>query len=472
VLALGAGSASTQRAEPRVPLAGIEAHLAAFQQIAARNGGNRAAGTAGYDESARYVAARMRAAGYRVRFQEFSFTVVGDRSPPTLRPLSVVSPWRYRANRDYATLRYSGSGRVEGEVVAVDLRVPSPAANASTSGCEVSDFARFPAGAVALLQRGACQFRQKVENAAAAGARAVIVFNEGNPGRDQLFSGTLGAPRVRIPTLAASTAVGDALRHGARDGRTGVTVSLSADIVTQRHRTRNVIADSRAGSRDDLVVVGAHLDSVEQGPGINDNGSGSALILALGEQFADLRPRNALRFVWWAAEEVGLLGSRHYVGRLSPVGRRNHALYLNFDMVASPNFGIFVYDGDGSGSRSRASARHPGSARIERVFTDYFAARGLAVRETGLGGRSDHAPFDRARIPVGGIFTGAAGSKSASEQAVFGGRAGRPYDPCYHSRCDTLSNTSSRALARVAQAAAHATRHFARDVSGLGTRTR
>jgi aminopeptidase S len=139
-------------------------------------------------------------------------------------------------------------------------------------------------------------------------------------------------------------------------------------------------------------------------------------------------------------------------------------------MVASPNFGIFLYDGDGSESRS-PSARHPGSAVIERVFADFFSSRRLAFRETGFGGGSDHVPFDRARIPVGGIFTGASGSKSESQASAFGGRAGRPYDPCYHRSCDTVANTSNRALDRIAQAAAHVVRRFARDVSGLRSRS-
>jgi Zn-dependent M28 family amino/carboxypeptidase len=448
-----------------VSLAGVREHLSAFQRIADRNGTNRSAGTAGYDASAAYVARRMRAAGYRVRLQEFAFPFVVDRSPPVLRAVGATG-WSFRANRDYATLAYSGNGRVEAPVFAVDLLVPSPRANASTSGCEAADFRRLPRGSVALLQRGTCTFRRKIANAIMAGASAVVVFNEGNPGRRGLFPGALGAPQVRIPALASSFALGAALRNGVREGTTGITVELTADVTAERRRTRNVIAESRVGSPASVVVAGAHLDSVHRGPGINDNGSGSAVILEVAEQLADTRPANRLRFVWWGAEELGLFGSRHYVERLSPADRRRHALYLNFDMVGSPNFALFMYDGDGSASRRSRASPPPGSAAVERVFTRYFASRGLAYRETGMGG-SDHLPFARAGIPVGGLFTGAAGRKSAAQAAAFGGRTGEPYDPCYHRQCDTLANVSGTALTRVAQAAAHAIGLFAQDVSSV-----
>jgi Zn-dependent M28 family amino/carboxypeptidase len=443
-----------QRREIRVPVAGMMEHLSAFQRIADRNGGNRFAGTAGYDASSRYVAARMRAAGYRVRLQEFSFPFVLDRSPPVLRILN-PEPRNYRAGRDIATLGYSGSGRVEARVVAVDLLVPSPRPNASTSGCQAADFATFPEGAVALLQRGACTFRVKVANALAAGASAAIVFNEGNPGRRGLFSATLGTPPAAVPALSTSFAVGDALR------RPGVTASLATDVVTELRSTHNVIAESRAGRPDNLVVAGAHLDSVEAGPGINDNGSGSAMLVEVAEQLAAARPRNRLRFVWWGAEELGLLGSLHYVEGLSPAARRQHALYLNFDMVASRNFGVFVYDGNRSVSGSTLPAP-AGSAAIERSFRGYFASRRIAYRETSLGESSDHAPFAHVGIPVGGLFTGADGLKSAAHARAFGGSAGRPYDACYHRRCDTLANVNRFALGRVAETAAHVIQRYAR----------
>jgi len=469
---VGAGAATVDstaqrsaapRPDIRVPLAGIREHLAALQAIAERHGGNRLAGTRGYDASARYVATRMRSAGYGVRFQEFVIPLVVDRSPPALRPVGAAA-WSFRAERDFSTLAYSGSDQIEAPVAAVDLLVPSPRPNASTSGCETSDFASFPSGAVALVQRGTCPFRRKVANAVAEGASAVVVFNEGTERRRGLFFGTLGPPQIGVPALSTSFALGDALRNGLREGPTGVTVRLRTDMIAERRKTRNVIAESRAGNPGNVVVVGAHLDSVHRGPGINDNGSGSAVILEVAEQLAEARPRNRLRFIWWSAEELGLLGSRYYVRQLSAGARRRLALYLNFDMVGSPNFVRFVYDGDGSASERRRSQLPAGSAAIERVFTRYFLARKLPYREIGSGG-SDHLPFVRAGIPVGGLFTGAAGLKSAAQAAVFGGRRGQPYDPCYHRPCDTLANVSATALDQLAHATAHAVARFAQDTS-------
>ena len=446
VLAVSGSSAtllaSGQRGETLI--AGVSAHLTAFQRIAERNGGNRAAGTSGYDASARYVAARMRAAGYRVSLQELTFPFVFDRSPPELRALGGTG-WSYRAGRDYVTLTYSGSGRVEEAVTAVDLLVPSPAPNSlEPSGCETSDFAAFPRGSVALLQRGSCTFRVKVSNAVAAGASGVVVMNEGNPGRRDVFSATLGPPQVRVPVIATSSEVGEALRGGARDGATGARVLVATDVVAETRRTRNVIAESRRGSPASLVVVGAHLDSVPDGAGINDNGSGSAIVLEAAERLAGTAPRNRLRFVWWGAEELGLVGSRHYVDSLSAAARRRHALYLNFDMVGSPNFVPFVYDGDGS-TAGNGPRLPPGSAAIERAFARFFTSRRLSYRQTSIGASSDHFPFAQAGIPVGGLFTGADGRKSAEEAAAFGGREGQPYDACYHRACDRLTNVSGAA---------------------------
>ena len=466
VLALACGGAAAARpaADVPVPPAAIRAHLEALGAIAERNGGTRLAGTAGYDASARYVAGRLRAAGYRVRLRSFPITLAVDRSPPSL---ALVRPAARRLRA--ATLRYSGSGRVRARVVAVDLLVPSPRANASTSGCEAADFRGFPRGAVALVQRGSCRFRVKVEHAVAAGAAAVVVQNEGGPGRRGLFAGTLGLPQAPVPVLAVPFAAGDALRRGRRAGPTGATVALRADVLAERRRTANVLAESRTGDPGTVVLVGAHLDGVEHGPGMNDNGSGSAVVLALAERLAGRATRNRLRFAWWGAEELGLLGSRRYVRELTAVERGRVALYLNADMVGSRNFVRFVYDGDGSASPRRRTRLPAGSAAIERVFARYYADRGLAYREIGIGG-SDHLPFARAGIPVGGLFTGASGRKSAAEAAAFGGRAGRPYDPCYHRACDTLANVSTVALREQADALAHAVVRFASDASDVAGR--
>ncbi|CAN5341644.1 hypothetical protein BH18ACI2_BH18ACI2_04870 [soil metagenome] len=269
-------------------------------------------------------------------------------------------------------------------VTAVDLVVPSPAENGNTSGCEAADFVGFPAGTIALMQRGSCSFRVKVENARAAGAAGAIIFNEGNPGRTATVSGTLNPPQVALPAVGATFALGVELSNGALDGPTGVTVRLRTDVIAEDRTTHNVIAETSGGDPESVIVVGAHLDSVTRGPGINDNGSGSAAILEIAKVFQAQKrePRNKLRFIWFGAEEVGLLGSTHYVNNLSQAERDRIRLMLNFDMIGSPNFVRFVYDGDNSSFPPGPNAMQgpPGSGAVEQVFLDYFEALGVLGR--------------------------------------------------------------------------------------------
>ena len=191
-------------------------------------------------------------------------------------------------------------------------------------------------------------------------------------------------------------------------------------------------------------MLGAHLDSVPAGPGINDNGSGAALVLEVARALRHTRLAASFRFAFWGAEERGRLGSTHYVDALGREERARIDAYLNFDMVASPNFAPFVY----SGPRM--------SRPIQRAFRNAFERRGLRVADANLGGASDHAPFARAGIAVGGLFTGARALKSGVDARLFGGTAGKPYDPCYHRACDALANASLSVLAQMTEAAAAA----------------
>ncbi|MHC0430475.1 M28 family metallopeptidase [Streptomyces sp. O3] len=206
----------------------------------------------------------------------------------------------------------------------------------------------------------------------------------------------------------------------------------------------NLIAEWPGGDPDDVLMAGAHLDSVSSGAGINDNGSGSAAVLetALAVSRAQLEPTKKLRFAWWGAEELGLVGSRYYVGGLSSGERARISGYLNLDMVGSPNPGYFVYDDD---------------PVLEKTFQDYFTGIGVPTEiETEGDGRSDHASFKNAGIPVGGLFTGAGRTKTSAQARKWGGTAGQAFDRCYHSSCDTTSNIHDTALDRNSDALAHA----------------
>ena len=443
-----------------VTLSGINEHLRALQGFADENGGIRVAGSPGFTASVDYVEQRMAAAGYDVSVQPFEFLYNADVSPAVLRQLSPVA-MSFVDGVDLASMTYSSNGDVTAPVTAVDLVVPAPgAANGNTSGCEAADFAGFPAGTIALVQRGTCTFGQKVANATAAGASAVIVFNEGQAGRTAVLSGTLGGPVAGSgPAIGTTFAVGDQLRGGVLNGPTGSVAQVKVNRVNETRTAYNVFAETPGGDPDHVVVAGAHLDSVPRGPGINDNGSGSATLLEIAETYAAQQrtPESKLRFAWWGAEEFGLLGSTHYVANLSTQERAKIALNLNFDMIGSPNYVRFVYDGDNSAFPVGPNAGEgpPGSGEIESAFHDYFAGVGLASAETPFSGRSDYGPFIAAGIPAGGLFTGAEGIKTAEQAAIFGGTAGTAYDQCYHLACDTYANVNQKGLDEMSDAVAH-----------------
>ena len=300
-------------------------------------------------------------------------------------------------------------------------------------------------------------------NAEAAGYDAVIIFNEGQPGRQEALNGTLGGVGVTIPVIGASFAVGEELYNLDRQG--DAVVRVATFTMSETRRTANLLATTKTGRDDRVVVVGSHLDSVPEGPGINDNGSGSAQDLEIALQMAKLgiEPRNKVRFAWWGAEESGLIGSQHYVDSLTARQLKNIAVNLNFDMVGSPNFVRFVYDGDGSAF----GVGDTGSGVVEDVFNDYFAAKGQQTEPTEFDGRSDYEAFQLAGIPAGGLFTGAEEVKTAEEQAIYGGTAGIAYDPCYHQACDDIDNVSQTALSQMSNAAAHAALTFAQTRSAV-----
>jgi Zn-dependent M28 family amino/carboxypeptidase len=489
VMALGAvevASAAVQtdttKLRNAVNVGGILKHERALQAIADRNGDTRASGTRGYNASVDYVAGKLRAAGYDVTVQPFDFRLFTENSPSELQQIS-PTPTTYVNGQNFATMEYSGSRDVTATVRAVDTAVQPT--DTSTSGCETSDFAGFAAGNIALMQRGTCPFGQKAANAQAAEASAVLIFNRGTAGNEGVVNGTLGADsNVTIPALGLDFATGADLADPA-----GTVARVSTDTKSEAKQTANVLADTPNSTSEDTVVVGAHLDSVAEGPGINDNGSGSATILEVAEEMSELgiQPQNNVRFAFWGAEESGLIGSTYYVNNLSDEEFDKLALNLNFDMVGSPNYVRFVYDGDGSAFGTAGPA---GSDQIEKVFNDYFASRGLQTDPTAFDGRSDYRPFILEGIPAGGLFTGAEGVKTERQAGIYGGLAGTAYDPCYHQFCDSLSpvkdgadadlyaaldtayggdlagNLNTRALNEMSDATAHATLTFAQ--TGLG----
>ncbi|HWL34922.1 MAG TPA: M28 family metallopeptidase [Frankiaceae bacterium] len=447
---------SSEKLRSAVTLQGVRRHQAAFQSIATAAGGNRFAGTPGYDNSAEYVAEQLRAAGYTPTFQEFEYDAFFERTPSQMQQIS-PNATTYTNGVEFRVLSYSGSG---------DVTAPLAVPGGDSRGCYAADWSGYSAGTIALVERGtpagfpggSCTFRIKLDNARAAGATAILVYNN-VPG---VVNGTLGATGLsQIPGLGITQALGQSLR--AQLASQPTVMRVRTDTGSERLATRNVFAETAGGDPNNVVMTGAHLDSVTAGPGINDNGSGSAAILETAIQMAKVSPRNKVRFAWWSAEESGLIGSTYYIAQLPQAERDKIALYLNFDMVGSPNFARFVYDGDNS--TGTGAVGPAGSDVIERVFYGYFESQGLHAEPSPFNGRSDYGPFIAAGIgiPAGGLFTGAEGIKTAAQAAKYGGTAGIAFDPCYHAACDTYDNNSDVALDTNSDAIAHSVITFAQS---------
>ncbi|MGW4234599.1 M28 family metallopeptidase [Streptomyces sp. NPDC004980] len=401
-------------------------HLRRFQAIADSAEGHRAAGSLGHDASAAYVYRLLQKAGYKVDYQSFDFVYTETLA----EKLSVVSPTPRDVDIKAMTYTKStGVGGVRAALVAVPVD--------GTTGCEAADYSSATfTGKIALIKRGGCSFAEKQAAAGTAGAAGAVIYNN----TEGVLSGTLGdVASGKIPTGGLTQAEGEKLVADLAAGE--VTVSFEIRELQEERTTRNVVAETRRGDAAKTVMLGAHLDSVTDGPGINDNGSGSAGLLEVALEIAEShkQPANKVRFAWWSAEENGLLGSEAYVAKLSEAQRKQVALYLNFDMIASPNGAQFVFDGDNSDNVGEGPGPE-GSAQLERDITDFLDRKDKPHTGTDFTGRSDYGPFIEVGIPSGGTDTGAEGIKTADQAKTFGGTAGVAYDPCYHAACDDLDN--------------------------------
>ena len=413
---------------------GIRVHMAALQKIADVNEGNRATGTPGYAASVRYAERTLRAAGYTVWRQPFTVTFTETLAETGRTIGKGVSG----TSLDPNVMAGSPNTAVGGLTAALVLPEDPLGCTADGRQGRQAGIQNKLRGAVVLIKRGGCTFAQKSRNVAAAGAVAALIYNDEQDG--PLFGSLGDAPQADIvPTAGLTQRTGEQLVERLKHETVRVRLELRVSRTTRR--TANVIAESPKKA-DSVVMVGAHLDSVPEGPGINDNGSGVGLVLELARGLAQERGQG-VRFALWGGEELGLLGSEHYVSSLSPAELKTIRAYLNFDMLSSPNAAPFVY----------------GDPALTELFTETFTARGLELLPDAVGGRSDHAPFEAASVPVAGLFSGAEGLKSGAEVKRYGGDAA-PYDACYHRVCDTLSGsstpTASRYLELMADAAADA----------------
>jgi Peptidase family M28/PA domain len=407
------------------------AHMVKFQQIADANPGadghpSRNSGEPGYKASADYVADVMRAAGYNVTLQEYKFPYFSFVGDPVFREES-PTPHSFGLGTDF------NPGQVVGTTTAPLHRaggivVPATPAPSSASGCAASDFAGFPVGDIALIQRGTCTFAQKVANAEAAHAAAAVIFNEGNPGRTSLFSGAL-AGTEHIPVIFTTYDVGSQLYAQTSSGP-GPTMTIDVKAIQDPNRSDwNVIADSKGGDPNNILVIDAHLDAIF-GAGMLDNASGSATILDIAQQLKNTNTRNKLRFIWFGGEELGLLGSDYYVKTLPADELAKIKFDLDADVTATPNYVAGVLDpkdgvnlfGRGPGTPMPPSIWAP-SAIGRDYGIDYLNSIGKNNILFSADG-TDAFKFQQAGIPASGVLTGQDCCKLASDVALFGGFEG------------------------------------------------
>jgi hypothetical protein len=471
-------------------------HLQAFQAIADANPGpdghaSRNSGEPGYKASADYVARLMRAAGYDVTIQTYKFFYFAYTALPTFREVSpvahdftIATDWNPGQSRGSANTALQPAG---------GIIIPPTPTSSSSSGCTMGDFTGFVPGRVALIQRGTCGFGVKVLNAQAAGASGVIIFNEGNPGRTGVLSGSLSDANGNrivptIPVAFTPFAAGNDLLNQYKQAVAGGTALpvMNLDIkamVNPNADDFNVIADSKEGDPNHTLVVDAHLDAIF-GAGILDNASGSATILDIALMMRKVKPRNRLRFIWFGGEEIGLLGSRAYVNSLSPAELGKIGYDLDADVTSTPNYMVGVLDPAGVDlfSRTVSTQFPPQVYEPSKLARDqgiqYFNSIGqnhLLISPVG----TDAFTFNQAGIPASGVLTGQDCCKLQSDVDLFGGTVGNfegnlgSFDGgCVDNPfrwCDNLNNNDPNVLTFMSKGFANMVINMAFDTTVLGT---
>jgi Zn-dependent M28 family amino/carboxypeptidase len=389
-------------------------NLEALQAIASANGGNRAFGLPGYAASVNYIVSQTKnASNFRTYVQDF---------PALFNRVDSIKFSISNASYYVIGLSYSPSTTAEGLTAPLVLGATGPegCTNAAYNNLNVKD-------KIVLVQRGTCPdgttLAGRMKPAAAAGAAAVILYSDVDT---KVTAGTLSNPNPEDYVSTGYINRADGLPLVARlQAGEAIEAYFQQTQIVETRITQNVFSETIDGDPDNIVMLGAHLDSVQAGPGINDDGSGSTLILEIKKALEKFRTKNKVRFAWWGAEENGLLGSKYYTQNLNASEANKILTYLNFDMVSKGYFGVF--DGDGSTYNLTGA---PGSAAIEKLFVEHFTKNGVNVTAARFTGGSDYQSFMNIGKPVGGLHTG----------------TGVEQDPCYHQECDTIDNPNPTTL--------------------------
>lgn len=436
----------------KVTIDSVYGHLLKLQDIADANDGNRADGSPGYQASVDYVAQLLRDRGFEVETPEFE-RLSGSRGG---RPVLTVAGRNFRVEQASLMITTPPGG-----LKAITLRPRRPA------GCTAADYGNVSvAEAIAVVDDTGCSIVDKQNVALREGAVGMLVVSQATPSRPVGAPPTLFTPGyysdLTVPVGIIDPSADAALR------RTDSEVTLVLDNEPVMTTSRNVIAQTKTGDTKNVVMVGAHLDSVQSGAGINDNGSGVAAVLETALQLGgDPGTANAVRFAFWGAEEVSMDGSKKYLRSLSKDQLDDIALYLNFDMLGSPNAGYFTDDGDQSTQTGDFAPAPEGSAGIERTLAGRLLLTGVRPADIPLQRVTDYAPFLAAGVPVGGLTTGSSQIKTPVQERLWGGRDGVAFDPNYHTRLDNIDNIDRDALAVMASAVAYGVGTYAQSIEGV-----
>lgn len=416
-----------------------------LQTFADENGGNRAFGGAGHNATTEWIYQTLKDTGYYDVYKQ-PFVELFTAATVKLTAGGEDVPAEY--------LTFGPSGDVTANLVKVN-----------NLGCNGTDFPAGVSGQIALISRGTCTFAIKATNAKAAGAVGAVIYNNVPL---QSLSGTLGGEGDYAPVVGLTQEAGNSLLSKLGNGT--ISATLFIDAIRENRTNYNVIAESKQGDHDNVLMLGGHTDSVFAGPGINDDGSGTIGTLVTALALTKFKLKNAVRLGFWGAEEFGKLGSFYYLKSINGTFGGNATevsklrAYLNFDMIASPNYVLGIYDGDGSAFNFSGPT---GSDKIERDFEEFYEKRGLPHVPSLFSLRSDYAAFLENGIPSGGLFTGAEVLKTPEEEQLFGGTAGVALDHCYHLKCDNLDNLSHEAYLLNTQSIANSVALYATSWEGI-----
>ncbi|KAG0341814.1 Leucyl aminopeptidase yscIV [Podila humilis] len=431
----------------------IYRHLEELYAIALKHNNSRSV-TNGYQASADYVQAQLKVkAGHYcdVSTQEFKVPVWSELQVPELSSTGIGHEGAhitYQNKVDFQNFRYAGPSA---------LLSKQRIHGVENNGCDIKDHKNV-SGKIAVIQEGGkCDLWIAAYNAEKSGASGILFYN--NPNRKALLFSRIrlvawkeGDPLISIPTLSITNSLGNTLLQNQETARINLR-TINRQTVES---TINVLCTTKGGNKDNTIVVGAHLDSVPEGPGMVDNGSGATSLLEIALVMAEAKfsIKNKVVFGWWGAEEIGLLGSRHYVRELVKAAdgsKEQVAMNMNFDMLASPNYVPFIHQGSDAPKELVGA-----STKIDHLFAEHFDYHKNSFEYTDMVAGSDFLPFLMEGIPSGGLLTGAGERKTMEQRSRFGGFANAPLDPCYHQSCDTLENVSKEALRIMSQAALYA----------------